>query len=205
MAAAGQQIAAPTAALSTVTAAPAAGPMQAKKKSRSERKLDKMYRIKTGLTAGNDVVKPRDEAWYERNLTGLSDQELDMIGDRRFASASQLMSDYNATAGTMGEGERKLRGAMSDPSMEMGVYDAMLAEFARMGEGEDNANRLVAFRARDARKHADEQDLVRDAQELSGSGAGSRNEYTRTPEGGALLRQLTDETVERSKRIYRGR
>ena len=205
MAAAGQQVAAPTAAMSGVSAAPAGGPMQAKKKSRSEQKLDKMYRIKTGLTAGEGVVKPRDERWYERNLNNLSDEELDMLGDRRAASASQLMSDFAATEGTMGEGERRLRGAMSEPSMAMGVYDAMLSEFGRTGEGEVNANRLVAFRARDARKHADEQDLVGAAQELSGTGAGSRNEWTRTEEGGALLRQLINESAENRKRIYRGK
>ncbi len=205
MAAAGQQIAAPASAMSGGSAVSAAGPMQAKKKSRSEQKLDKMYRIKTGLTAGEGVVKPRDERWYERNLSKLSDEELDMLGDRRAASASQLMSDYEALPSTMGEGERKLRGAMSAPSMAMGVYDAMLAEFGRMGEGEENANRLVSFRSRDARKHANEQDLVGAAQELSGTGAGSRNEWTRTDEGGALLRQLINESAENRKRIYRGK
>lgn len=91
MAASGQQISVPSGAMSSVTAAEAAGPMQCRNKKESEQMIDDLHRIGSGMYAGANIT-PADRQFYNNNIGTLSKREMNMIGKR---SRQDLRDQYS--------------------------------------------------------------------------------------------------------------
>ena len=139
MAAAGQQISAPAAALSPVSAASASGPMQAGKKERREgnKKLDRLYSIhaynKLGKQSPLNVMPHTHTPEQEQDLlASLTDYELDMLHQRQIDSAKKAYKfDQNLRADTnMGTGERMYRTMTSYDNVDSEIYRELLSSFA---------------------------------------------------------------------------
>ena len=136
MAAAGQTVAVPDAAMSPVSAASASGPMQAGKKERREgnKKLDRLYRMRAYTTLGRDAplgVMPTNEDEEQQLLHSLSDYELDMLQQRAINSDlktykynEKLKSNRN-----MSQGERLYRTALNPSNIDASIYKSLLGSF----------------------------------------------------------------------------
>ncbi len=225
MAAAGQQVAMPTAAMSSVTAASAAGPMQAdkaeRKAKRQERKgnkkLDELFRLSAGRSSDWDVDRDmKVDARYKKMLYGLSDRELDMLNQRSY-DAKLGVKDFYEHQATGSDPEKRLRTALSDPSSDASIYEGMLKDF-QMGPDvfqsledytpenaaltESYATRSSQSTARVNALMADRLADVREGEELS-RGSSSANDFSKTDEGMRLESELKDAQTSRFQRIFR--
>ncbi len=138
MAAAGQQISVPTEAMSSVSAVPASGPMQCsgKAEKRASKKVDKMYQLGAmyqipAAPGGRLPYTKRDEAKLNKMLFSMSDLELGMMQQRALKSAIDV-TDYDQQLRTQNlpKEEHDYRVAMSDPSLDQGLYTYLLRVFA---------------------------------------------------------------------------
>ena len=138
MAAAGQQIAVPAAAMSSVTAAPASGPMQCsgKAEKRAAKRVDKMYQLGTmyQIPAAPDGSLPytkKDASRLNKMLFSMNDLELAMMQQRALQSAIGVYDyDQQLQSQNLPKEEHDYRVAMSDPSLDQGVYSNLLEVFA---------------------------------------------------------------------------
>ena len=151
MAAAGQQIAMPASAMSPISAASAAGPMQASKKETkaSNRKLDNLHRIATGMQAGADIDS-NDLDYYDSNIRSLTPKEIDMIGKRMRTSLRNQYSEYQSLTKKAGRSHDdpdipSIQGggvsrvvASSMHGIDQGVYSRILDAYADKHHFDDN-------------------------------------------------------------------
>ena len=211
MAAAGQQIAMPVASMSSVTAAPAAGPMQADKaeekqrKAESNAKLDRLFRTASGIKAREDISREEMNEYYD-TVEGLTDEELDMLGERRGNATRSLNKYYRKQKGS--EGERLLRTATSDSSTDAAVYEDIIEAFQTSGTGFCGEGESFALRSKESSKRVTKgwspfhRWRVQKGDERA-KGASESNPYVKTDEGLNLRNQRVDEQIERMRRIYR--
>ena len=131
MAASEQQIAVPTEAMSPVTAAPASGPMQCSGKKDSNKKIDKLYTIGSGVYAQDDV-SDEDRQYYDENVKSLSKGERKMIAKRARQSMRDQYDLYqNLTAGPgVNDFSIQKQLAASQSSADWDVYSGMIDNHA---------------------------------------------------------------------------
>ena len=137
MAAAGQQISVPAAAMSPVSAAAASGPMQCKSKRASNRKIDELHRIGSGMYAGADVSS-EDYDFYNTNIRSLTDDEVDMIAKRNRDTIRGQYSDYTSMVKKSGrrgnpsvdDGGVARASATSKYATDRDIYSTMLRRYS---------------------------------------------------------------------------
>ena len=136
MAAAGQQISVPSAALSPVSAASASGPMQAGLKARREgnKKIDKLYRMSAYRNLGKDApitAMPHTPEQEQALLYSLTDYELDMLQQRAIdADLKSALLDRDLQSNNhMSIGERMYRVGMSNSNTDSAIYKNLLSDF----------------------------------------------------------------------------
>ena len=207
MAAAGQQVSAP---MSAVSAAPAAGPMQADKAERkSNKKIDKLLRVSSGMQTDEtgDLVSQKDRDWYHQTTASLSDKELDMIFGRQLNAAKSMNRSYQDTANGATEGERKMNVAMSQDSMDMTLYQQIIRDFG-MGDPTSfvdtgNGDRMMAAAQRFHSGLSDEDRTQFEAAGELGNGASTANPYMSTPGAEDRANELFRQRKEGMRRFYR--
>ena len=128
MAASGQQIAMPVSAMSSASAAPAAGPMQAMKVSN---KVKKMKSIAEVRATRDNVVSDEDEQWYDYQMSHMDKKTLDEINRQQTKASKGLIDSYNKKVkGGMNAGEAATRTHFSGAGDDVQAYESLLREYA---------------------------------------------------------------------------
>ena len=131
MAASGQQITAPVSAMSSASAAPAAGPMQAKKKKEmtADDKVRKMHAIKAQGNLNPGGVRRRDQRWYDSQVQSMSPDMVSALLSQIVDTSNQLQATRNGfIAEGKGDDEADTRALYSGAGDDFSIYQLMTRE-----------------------------------------------------------------------------
>ena len=144
MAAAGQQIAMPTAALSTVTAAPAAGPMQAKK----DEELQNPETVVLPEGQMGEMDQLQDSNMWDNAETGTTNKNLGskidvirsrvMEHDQKLGQLEQAMGQQNLMMGQLQQSAQMQDMVTAHMWKETGMNMQPLNPYAAMGASEED-------------------------------------------------------------------
>ena len=128
MAAAGQQISAPTEAMSPVSAASASGPMQAAKMSG---KVDRLKTINEQYGIDPSAVSQEDMDWYDAQMSNMDPQTMKAIQRAQTKASKSIVSRYrkNRRHG-MDKNEASTRAHFSDAADDAQGYQSLLFNYA---------------------------------------------------------------------------
>ena len=144
MAAAGERVVAPSAPLSGASAAPAAGPMQAKKESKEEKQarkdneiVDELFRIGNGQRGLEEGVSEEEEAFYNYHTANMSRGVFNTIQGRYMDAAERSVQERDAMTGD-DAARLDFEAAYSDPQDDMSAYQHMMTNFAMQRDRKRN-------------------------------------------------------------------
>ncbi len=202
MAAAGQRVAMPAAAMTSVSASPAAGPMQAKKKKdmTAGDKVRKMHAIKAQANLNPGKVRKRDERWYERQMDSMSPEMIGaMISQMTDASRQMQANRAGFIAEGRSEDEADARSVYSSAADDFSFYQLMAREMMmtddeRQVKSNSYESQMGALPAADYQSLQASGDLWR---------RGFHNDFTESAAGRALKGQADQDAAVRARDRYR--
>ena len=128
MAASGQQISVPTSALSSASAAPAAGPMQAMKTKNKVKKMKSLAEIRA---TKDNVLSEKDEQWYDYQMSHMDKKMFDEINRQQTMASQGMIDSYNKKVqGGMDAGEAATRTHFSQAGDDVQAFESLLHEYA---------------------------------------------------------------------------
>ena len=195
MAAAGQQIAAPTSAMSSVSAAPAAGPMQAMKLSN---KVNRMKTINDQIILNDSAVSDEDKQWYDDQMSNMDERTMAEISRQQTKAAKGMVRSYKRKRGRgMDKGEAATRTHFSPASDDMQSYQSLLFNYGMQYDQTGGS-----FVAQLDRGLSDKDRAIRNkADRIAGNAV--RNSFYDSQEGTDLRRNATAEREDRILDRYR--